>query len=362
MARRGAYGLLAFGLLGFAAPVFAQAAPSTIEAKSGQLWKHKASGTVLPAAIVGIARNSVREFGKGEWDVAGIYELPGLTIALTVYIYQPAVQDAAIWFAEARIPIESRSERYGKVNEVAGAKAFIPTGETIPTGLRTVWSGDGAYKSTALATAPVGRDWLMKIRLSSKDKTAPELDVLLTQVLSELRVPKAEIAVAAAPIAPCTTKLKPLMVAKPAQNDGASALVGSLFSNYVMDQIEKPRKGAKAAPPPTPFCRDEALSTPLNVYRRDDASEFYVLSTGDSGRAAIAQRDALGSLLAKTKDAPPAYSVQFVVPGEATVYGNYDRLPPPSQVIEIVNAGKWKSRTARTAKGSNITINPDTMK
>ncbi len=347
---------------GIPASAIAQSAPKIIETSAGAAWKHTRTGMVFPAALAGLPRLSVREFATDQWDVAGVYELPGQTTALTVYVYQPAVQDASLWFAEARLPVIGRQDRYGKVTEFVAPTPFAPAGESVASGLRATWSADGPYKSTALAVAPLGSDWIVKIRLSAIDKDAPALDALLTQVLGELKIPRAENAPAAVPIAACTTKLKQLKPAKPAQNDGASALLGGLLSAATLDQATKRGKASKPPPPSAPWCRDDALSTQLNVYRRDDASEFYLLSTGDSGRAAIAERDALASLLAGSKGAPPAYSVQFVVPGEAIVFGNYDRLPPPSQVIEIVNANKWKSRTTRTAKGSNITINPDTMK
>lgn len=352
---------VAFALCSLSLPVSAQQAPATIVADAGKAWRHKASGMVLPATIAGIARNSVRSFGKDEWDVAGVYELPGLAVALTVYVYQPAVQDASLWFAEAQIPVLGRADRYGKVTEFVPATPFAPTGSILATGLRATWSADGPFKSTALAVAPLGFDWIMKIRLSARDKSAAEVDALLTQTLSELKLPRAESAALAAPIAACATKLKPLVTAKPARNDGASALLGGLIPSMLADRANKGGTTPKS-PPAAPFCKDDTLSSQLNVYRRDDAREFYVLSTGDSGRAAIAQRDELASLLSGSKNEAAVYSVQFVMPGETTVFGNYDRLPPPGQVIEIVNTGRWKSRTSRTAKGSNITLNSDATK
>jgi hypothetical protein len=339
----------------------AQSGPTPIKADASKAWEHKASSIIIPSTLGGIPRTSVVDFDRGEWDVAGEYELSGLSTVVTLYVYQAAIQDASIWFGEAQRPLEARKSQYGTVKALAPVAAFAPPGDLIASGLRVTYGADGPYRSTALAVAPLGDEWIVKLRLSSREKSPEQLDAMLSAVINEIAWPaKAVRHTLAQPMKDCSVSLPDLPKSKPLKDSGTSAMFGGLFSlPGLMTPDEK-------SPPAPPYCRDTKFAGDLSVYHVEGATDRYLISLGDSGRAIFSEPDLLAALIAtdakKRKTSGASYTVRMVVPGTTTVFGAQDRLPPPEQAIEIVSAGHWASQTGRGKGNQTININSDTFK
>lgn len=339
-----------FGALS-ATVAYAQS-PRQLENHAGRPWKHKPSGLTFPVAMTGIQRSAVAAFSDDEWDIAARYDKPDGETAITVYVYQAAVFDPSIWFREAQHSIESRKNVFGDVTPLAPAAAFAPPGDSVASGLRMTYAAGGTFKSTALAIAPLGTEWIVKIRLSSQIRSAAELDGDMTALITALNWPnRAAPHVAATVAADCLKPIPQLEIASEIKGDGTSALLGGLG-------MLSATSGASAVPR---RCRDAGLSGRQNVYRTEDGAGGYVLSLGDSGRAVIVEPDVLGALMAKEKGGATSYLVKHVEPGVATIFPALDRVPPVAQVIAIVNNGKWSSRTTRE-KNAKVTINSDMLK
>lgn len=336
----------------FAAQVVHAQQPRQLDNKPGTQWKHKSSGLAFPASMAGVQRSSMMAFSDGDWDVVARYDTPDGVTAISIYVYQAAVFDPAVWFHEAQASIEARKAAFGTVTPLSPAATFAPPGDNITSGLRITYGTDAAIKSTALAVAPLGTEWIVKIRLSSTARTPAELDGDLTSLINALNWPKkAAPHATAAVIADCAKPMPQLEVANEIKGDGASALLGGLGMIST---------GKKPALPPA-LCRDAGLSGHQNLYRTDGANQGYVLSLGDSGRAIIVEPDLLGALLAKEKGGGTSYLVKHVGPGMATIFPAFDRVPPVAQVVALVESNRWTSRTTRE-KNANVTINSDMLK
>ena len=73
-------------------------AATTIEAKPGKPWKHKATGAALPASLAGLPRTKVVYLTSPEVDVAANYENADGSEAVTIYIYRDVSGSVPVWF------------------------------------------------------------------------------------------------------------------------------------------------------------------------------------------------------------------------------------------------------------------------
>ena len=351
---------LALTTVMLSAPVIAETGPRLLEVRNDAVWKHRASGLSFSRVVAGLPRTKLTDFSDAEWAVAATYQTPDGAETMTVYVYQAATQSASLWFAEAQKPIVSRVDSYGKIAPLAPATTFAPRGDPVASALRIAYNADGPWRSTALAIAPVGTEWIVKVRFSAKTLTAAELDARLSAALADFDWPKRAVRHAPARVVvDCVKTLPTLQDAKLVPDNTAAAIFGGLMGSIRSD----PKVAGKNGEAPL-YCRDAQLSSGLTVYRPDSDTERYLISLGDSGRAVIVEQDTLRALLDKADgaDKPNVFSITLVMPGRILTFPSVDRLPPPSQAMAIADGGKWLSETKRDGKNSAITVNADTLK
>jgi hypothetical protein len=340
-------------------PLLAQSGPTPIAADAKADWTHSASGIDFPASMLGLPRLGIVDFDTGQWDVSAEYGLPELSTALSVYVYQAAIQDASMLFAESRLSLEGRTSHFGVATPLTHPETFIPPRQVNASGIRMTYVTTGSFKSTALAVAPLTGEWVVKFRLSSKDKSAAELDRLLSAAIAEFKWPNVtEPRPTAFVIADCKSILPPLKRSKPvsASQNMNAALFGGMFNLPLGAEAHAPAKMA------TPYCHDASFTSRFNVYRHEDIKYRYAVSLGDSGRAIIVEPDVGDAILSGGKKAASAFSIRFVQPGSSLIFQSQKTQPPPDQAVEIVEKGKWLSRSSRGAGDNDVNINADALK
>jgi hypothetical protein len=334
------------------APVSAQG-PKPLEIDIAKGWTHELSGLSFPAAIGQIPYFRASAHVDGGWDNALQYNDKDGNNIVSVYIYQAAVQDIGVLFSESRKSIETRKDYFGTVTPLYSPTAFAPPGRSTLSGLRIVYSTDGQFPATALAIMPLGRDWVVKLRLSSKTKSTQELDAALTDAVKSLGWPSDSNAhPAAKETVACGSALHDLGEAKILKPNTAYALANALLAIDVAD-----KKGEKTPPSPV-YCRDESIKFPYSIYRPDNAADRYMISLGDSGKAVFVQPDQSRELRIKDGQVggADAYSTSLVVPGSTSFYASFDLMPSPEQAIKSVNTTRRLSRTGRGGGDTNVEI------
>jgi hypothetical protein len=344
-----------------AAPLAAQQAkPLQLDLTNG--WTHEQSGLVFPKEIGSMPFFSATQFAEGGWDVSLQYSPANQADAVSIYVYQAAVQDVGLLFAESRRSLENRKQVYSAVTPLAPTSAFTPPGQNSASGLRIAYDTQGTYKSTALAIVPMGRDWVVKFRLSSTTLSASELDTRLTDAVKMLGWPedrKAHLEAIEAPS--CTTSLGPFKKAKPVKADGGNALLNALFASALTGEASEDAEAEGVST--VRYCRDQNTSFPFGVYRPDNAVDRYTISLGDSGRAVFVEPDIASMLLDEGKSKKgPQYTVRMVVPGLVDTYPSHDRMPSPEQAVSIIENSPPASSVDRSGKNKTINIGDGALK
>jgi len=307
--------------LGLAAhSAIAQPAPRTIAADSGSGWTHKLTKLSLPPTAAGLTRNEILDLTAEELDLAATYADPAGDLVTTIYVYQPGVQDVAIWFDRATWAIQA-SPQYGLGGIALPAPtAFAPPRTGAAGGLRLALDLPGTeLKSTAVAIAPIGA-WLVKVRMSSRKLDKAALDSRLDSLLAALGWPaESGTARAAVAILPCPTPLKTKQ-AKIVRDDMAAVLINAV-------SFSMQREG-----PPPLYCREPGLPPEFGVYRANGDKDSYVVTLNDAG-AALSVGPSLGGLLGG--NSRKTYSLSRLDHGSAAVLPSFNRLPPPAQAVSV---------------------------
>lgn len=272
----------------YAAPVVAQQAkPLQLDMTNG--WTHEQSGLHFPKEIGALPFLSATQFANGGWDLSLQYSPADQADAVSIYVYQAAVQDVGLLFAESRTSLEARKQVYSSVSPFAPVAAFTPPGQSGASGLRIAYNTEGAYKSTALAIAPLGRDWVVKFRVSSTTLSASDLDARLTDAIRVLDWPEDKrLHPEAIEAQSCNTSLPPFKKAKRVKADGGNAILNALFASAISAEPTEPQANE---PGKVRYCRDQNIPFPFGIYRPDNAVDRYVISLGDSGRAVFVEPD-----------------------------------------------------------------------
>lgn len=338
-----------------AAPAAAQTKPAALEADAAKPFKHANSGMTLPLALIGLPRGPGNEYAKPELDLSFRHTAPDDSEEITVYVYRASAGAPAIWFDAASRSIEQR-QAFGRKTRLDIPFAFTPPGQSVASGFKAAWTlSDAPYRSTALALIPMG-EWLVKLRYSSKTREAASLMTRLEAAIPELGWPAAiPAAPAAGLVAECAAALKLDGASKAAKTDGAAALLDAMTASMEGDESAKDNKPAAA---PVSWCRDSAIAAPVPIYRPIGTSDAYLGSLSDSGHA-VWVRPSLAGLV--SKGGKPSWAVSIVLAGETINYPGRDRLPPPTQLGEILK-GKAASRVTTWGSERNLTIDPSQMK
>jgi hypothetical protein len=344
-------------LLAIAAPLAAQQpAPLKLDMSNG--WAHEQSGLSFPASIASLPYLSATQFADGGWDLALQYGPADLSDAVSVYIYQAAVQDVGLLFSESRQSLENRRSAFGTVTTAVPAASFTPPGQNSASGLRVVYSADGAYKATGIAIAPLGRDWIVKFRVSSKTKSAAELDATLSSAIQAMGWLKEDGGhPEAAETKNCASSLPAFKKAQRVKNDGGNALLNAIFAGAAAGNGDD-LGDEVVATKPTRYCRDQSTAFPMGIYRPDEAIDRYLISLGDSGRAVFVEPDMAGMLLGdEGKKGDTNYIVRMVVPGSVATYAAHDRMLSPDQAASLVESTAPASSVSRAKGDKTVNIN-----
>lgn len=312
-----------------------------IAAPANASWKHTRTGIVLPAAIAGTARDALIDNSATEIDVIAEYGSNSDT-TVTYYLFRPGLMSVPVWFDRSETQIMVR-DIYANPTAQGAPTAFAPPRGTTASALRRVYvPGGGKYKSTALATMPLG-DWLVVVRISSQQLDAAGLDARLSDAIAALGWPdSAPDAPAAAIVAPCSTPLAYAKNAKLKAPDMTDALLGATLATLPPD----PKDVAKAAP--VTWCREGAPTAQYAVYRANNDSSGYSIAINDAGAViTVSPGIALGK-------GNPGYRLSPDFLGRTMIYPSFNKLPSPQTAIAAVNNTSPMSSTERGS--NNVTI------
>jgi hypothetical protein len=344
----------------YATPLAAQQAkPLQLNMANG--WTHEQSGLVFPKEMGALPFLSATQFADGGWDLSLQYSPVNQADAVSIYVYQAAVQDIGLLFAESRTSLENRKQVYSSVSPLAPVAAFTPPGQSSASGLRIAYNTEGAYKSTALAILPMGREWVVKFRMSSTTLSASELDTRLTDAIQMLGWPEdVRLHPEAIEAQSCSASLPPFKKAKRVKADGGNAMLNALFATAISAESTEPEADE---PVVSRYCRDPNIAFPFGIYRPDNAVDRYVISLGDSGRAVFVEPDLASILLDESDSKKEAhYTVRMIVPGFVETYPSHDRMPSPEQAVSIIEKLPLASSVSRSGDDKTISLGDGALK
>lgn len=323
---------------------FPAMAQRRLEVPATAAWKHAETGLVLRARLADLPRTELTDSTANELDVAAQF---GSTddIAITLYIFRPAVQSVPLWFDRAETQILLR-ESFGGATPYTPVRAFAAAGSTVASALRRSYvPGNGSFKSTALAMVPLG-EWLVAIRISAVSLDPAALETRLDAAIADIGWPGTpSVAAPAVPIAACPAPplayAKRVKVMKPSMVD---ALLGATIAGLA----SAPEK--REAAEPVLWCREGAGTSLYGVYRSGEGTNSYLMPIGDAGRA-------IGIAAGFPMDGEkPGFTVSLYDLDKTLVYPKFNGLPHPDQALEAVRKGRPISSSARGGKEMTISM------
>jgi hypothetical protein len=329
-------------LIATAAPSAAQpAAPRVIAVPAAASWQHAETQMILPSQAAGLARGEIRDLGAGEMDVVIPYENEGEGLIATVYLYRTMAPYLPVWFDRSQAMIMLRPE-YGVEGAAAPTPvAFARPGATVASGLRAALDLPGPdLRSTAVAIAPLGANWLLKVRFSSARLDRAALDERLTAFLQALRWP-AETGrpVAATPVVPCARPLN-LRTARVIRSEDAQA-------NGLMDAVLAGVVAEHQEGPPPAYCREPGATIQRGVYRANESTDAYLIALDAGIALALGSAMDLSALLGGGGGGN-RFSMTLLGREGSSVYPSFNRLPPVDQALSVFGgAGPVLSVTTR---------------
>lgn len=158
--------LLAAIALCVASPTIAQQPPQ-LTLGATEPYRHKPSGLSVPTTLDGLQRTSAVAYVP-DLDEALSFDNPSNSDTLTVYVFRNVSGSVPLWFD--RIDwVASHRDIYGGLVPLHTPTAFTPPGQGTASGLIDSYSvSKGPYRSTAIAFMPLGADWYVSVRYSSK--------------------------------------------------------------------------------------------------------------------------------------------------------------------------------------------------
>ena len=362
-----------------ATAVYAQAQP--LKMKKGKAFVHKPSGVSLPATLLGMNREQGNSYYSNQLNISVQYSNSAQTSFLSVYIYRATAGSAAVWFDQARVPIESRAV-YGQIAPAGPPTTVAFPGWSKSNALRVSYNTPGGIsKSTGLMLGAVN-GWMIKIRATSADHDVPALEKWMTDSIGQISWPKEDGSDDEAILMEsCPDTLAFAADPKAVQEDSLlSGLLGSLIGLEPGSKLNLDDSEAKVKSP-TKWCRDDRASLKEgNVYRADGAKDAYILTFSDAGFALSSGWDSVGGLIdaemkegaateagagddgaadASTKPGERSasrYYVNLHLPDKRTAYAARDGFPGPKVLLQILDSEGPVSEVDLSGKGNNIQI------
>jgi hypothetical protein len=372
----GAFSALAFLTFAFLVPAVTQAQPQLrqIIAKPDKSWTHKATGLEFPASISGMARGEIVDSSNAEWDVFSSYDNADRTEELSVYLYETQLPDSNVWFQVSQRAIADREKlvereklslpRFGDLTPLGDAVAFALPGQTTKSGWRISYSTIRDYKSTALAVVPFGGHWLIKLRLSSKVKTATEIDTAFANIIAAMPWPADKVSQPAAyTVMACEKPMDNLPRSENVKFKTTQDLMNVALGPIGSDVARLYNQGGTKPS----YCLDSKMADGTQIFRQKGEGENYYIALGDNGTAIHVEKDVLGAMLAfnpadpqamERKAADPDYTVALLSPGKAIVFQPQTTASPPEQALEIIDHSAWVVSNSRIGDKDGVDINP----
>lgn len=315
-------------------------------------WQHARSGVILPRQIGNYPRQTIAENIPGEVDVIAQYQDESTRIS--VILFRPQANDVGFWFDRAEQALDANPMLSALAPTEGTARRFATAVSPTMSGLRQSYRSTGRWRATGTAIFPTGR-WLVKVRASSSSLDAAAIDALLDAAIAAIRTPAdAPSALEARIVSACpdTVRWRTARVVAPSIED---ALIGGVLSMMANDAAQgrtdeasgEGSAGEADAPVPAglaapTLCRDAAEAGDGTVYRVPGDNQRYWIGIGDSGDFVVVAPSASAALMGGDED---RRSVTLVTPTRTINYSGFNRLPAPSQVIQMVQRGRPISAT-----------------
>jgi hypothetical protein len=335
----------------------ASAAERVLTLQPGEAYRHAPSGLQLPAELDGVPRVRAISSADEQLDDTVQYESADSAEVLTVFVFRHVTGSVPVWFDRIRAQIGDNTV-YGEVTTVDAPAPFTPPHQANASALmQSFVTGKGPYRGTAAALIPLGPDWYVAVRYSSRTLSAAALAEHMARVAAAIGWPEkiAEQPVAAL-IAPCDAPLAFAAGAKEQPVDGATVIGNAMMLVPVPDDKKLP-----ATEPPSKWCRDATvLDTNAAVYRPVGSSDSYLIAFGDAGRGIAVAPDVIGAEIHKSKK--PNWMVSLVALDQSAVYPTFDAFPTPAAAFALVNRGKRLAWVTTWGKNTNVNITPEALK
>lgn len=314
----------------------AHAAREEIDVPADQDWEHQWTAMEFPAKLLEFNRQTVVQFQPNQSDISANY-VDGAGNILSLYIYRPSLADAAIWHDRALVAIGAHDVMFGSEG-VQGKRSatFAPRGSEVESGLLTVLTSKGAFRSTGIAIYSAG-DWLAKVRLSSRGLDPEGLEALLRTVLGKLPKLEGYSEKEAYLIEACFTSMRFTTAERFKPDDSQEATTQEDSSG---DLIGSAALGKAAQVPSGPYCREGEGGREGSLYRSPGVQHSYILAFGDSGTSAIIgpakQLDEIFGEGSAQSSANPYFSVSYATATQRFVFMPYKSLPEPNQAAQAI--------------------------
>jgi hypothetical protein len=201
---------------------------------------------------------------------------------------------------------------------------------------------------------PMG-EWLVAIRISSRDPDPAALETSLDAVIAALGWPDGVAdAAPASLVAGCPEPLEYARRARLQRPSMTDALLGSALLGMAAGRADDEAAATVV------FCRAAPGKSEYGVYRdaADRERESYVMALGDAGRT-ISVAPSLGALV----DGNKGYMVSLGELDRTLIFPNFDKLAAPDKALEAVTGVAPISSVARGEDGgSTINISTDVIK
>jgi hypothetical protein len=316
-----------------------QSGPRTLDVPATSSWQHAATQMTLPPRVGGLVRLHVRDNTQGEQDVVTTYIDREERMVALVYIYQIGAGDVPLWFDRtlATILLPQTAPTPPAIT------GFTRPGASVATGLRAAMSDNvPGMTTTAVAIAPLGSSWLIKIRMGSPQLDQAALNERLSAFVAALRWP-AETGAArvAVPIEPCPTPLR-FRNARIIRTETADVLMDAIIGSVEPE-------GEPGLP--YVYCREPGATVERGVYRPGTSTESYLIALSDGG-IAVSAGDVSG-LSALLGDGPRSrFAVTLFGRNITNSYPSFNRLPTPEQALALVNGVQPLSATTGGSRGN----------